>query len=332
MRSRLEIRRPVLSGVSAAVLSLCLFGCEGRRAEHVPSFDKGFWDQWSDGAAEMASYALTYPRYGQPREGTAVTIFIPEKLSRQYRVKADPGNHAPSEEIYAVKLNLVQDFPTGVYDYNLMTTAFVSMEPWQGRSAGSPIKVAFSSQEWCGLRHAQLQFDRSQVRSTSHSYFDGEADQQNTARYLRPGFSEDMLLLWARGWAWPRLEPGASMEVKVLRSAEAMSLGHQAMAWSPGTLSRSKDVSSVDVPAGTFEVEKATLTIGDAVTWDVYVEQGAPRRIIRWTSSQGHDARLIESARMKYWEMKGPGDIAQLSKLGLADEATAESAEGDSVE
>ena len=35
-----------------------------------------FWEYWGDGHAELASYDLTYPRYGEPRRSTAVTITV----------------------------------------------------------------------------------------------------------------------------------------------------------------------------------------------------------------------------------------------------------------
>ena len=38
---------------------------------------------------EIASYDLTYPRYGEPRPGLAVTIFVTEPFSAEARVKAD---------------------------------------------------------------------------------------------------------------------------------------------------------------------------------------------------------------------------------------------------
>ena len=82
-----------------------------------------FWDVWGDGKAELAAYDLTYPRYGESREGVAVTIFVTETFSDSMRVKADPGLHPKSDEFPVMKLNLVEDFPTGIYDYNLMTSA-----------------------------------------------------------------------------------------------------------------------------------------------------------------------------------------------------------------
>ena len=56
-----------------------------------------FWTHWGDGKAELDGYALTQPRYGAPRAGTAVMIFVTEDFSDSARVKADPGKHPPSD-------------------------------------------------------------------------------------------------------------------------------------------------------------------------------------------------------------------------------------------
>src|SRR5690348_13231592 len=86
-----------------------------------PAFDAAFWKQWGDGRAELSGYDLTFPRYGQLRRGVAVTVFVTETFSNSLRVKADPGKHPPADEFPVMKLNLVEDYQTGIYDYNDMT-------------------------------------------------------------------------------------------------------------------------------------------------------------------------------------------------------------------
>ena len=149
-------------------------GCGGQAgAADPPRFGGTFWKHWGDGQAELAGYDLTYPRYGELRRGTAVAIFVTETFSNELRVKADPGKHSRSDQFPVMKLNLIHDFPTGLYDYNMMTSAFVALKPVNGRPAGWPTKVSFSSQEWCGHVYQQLLFDKNKVRHQVHSYFDG---------------------------------------------------------------------------------------------------------------------------------------------------------------
>src|SRR5262249_61482614 len=90
--------------------------------EQGPEFGDAFWKQWGDGRGELCGYDLETPRYGSIRHGTAVTIFVTETFSNALRVKADPGRHPKRDEFPVMKLNLVQDFATGIHDYNLLTS------------------------------------------------------------------------------------------------------------------------------------------------------------------------------------------------------------------
>jgi hypothetical protein len=296
------------------------FGPGRPEAVQVPVIDDAFWRRWGDGAAELSSYDLTFPRYGEPRRGTAVTIFVTETFSDALRVKADPGRHRASDEVPVMKLNLVQDFPTGLYDYGLMTSTFTSLAPFRGRGAGSAVKVSFSAQEWCGHVYQQILPDARRVRSTSHSYFDGEADRDETLGYPAGAVFEDALLSWARGFAGPRLAPGASVEAAMLRSAETVRLRHAPLEWEPTTLSRSPGTSSIQVPAGAFEVDTYTAAVGGSMprTWTIHVEAAAPHRLVRWETSEGKRAELVASERLRYWEMNGGSFVEELARIGLA--------------
>lgn len=282
-----------------------------------PVFDRAFWGHWGDGQAELSSYDLVMPRYGQPRRGTAVAIFVTETFSDLLRVKADPGKHPPADQFPVMKLNLMRDFPTGVYDYNLMTSAFVALAARDGRPAGATTKVSFGSQEWCGHVYQQALFDRAGVRYQSHSYFDGEADQSGTMDYPSDGVAEDSLLLWARGLAWPTVEPGREVSVPVLRSLTSARLNHVPLAWLAAKLRRSAQVVDVAVPAGTFKANVCEVQIENERSWTIYVEESEPRRILKWETSDSQKAELIATARLKYWEMNGAGFESALEKLGL---------------
>ncbi|OGF04351.1 MAG: hypothetical protein A2W00_01615 [Candidatus Eisenbacteria bacterium RBG_16_71_46] len=281
------------------------------------SFGDNFWRLWGDGRAELAGYDLEFPRYGRPRKGTAVTIFVTETFSNSLRVKADPGKHPASDEFPVMKLNLVQDFPTGIYDYNLMTSAFVALRPVNGRPAGSATKVSFSAQEWCGQVYSQILFDHAVARLVSHSYFDGEADREERLQIPDGALAEDALLLWARGFAAPALAPGESRQVDLVRSLRFARLQHQPLSVTKATLTRRKAAGRITVPAGTFDAEVRTVAISGGPTWTFDVEAAAPHRILRWASSEGQQAQLLASDRLKYWEMNAPRYVSELAKLGL---------------
>jgi hypothetical protein len=283
-----------------------------------PRFDAKFWSVWGDGQAELNAYDLTFSRYNQLRKGVSVAIFVTETFSNTLRVKADPGKHGPGDEFPVMKLNLVKDYQTGIYDYNDMLSAFVALAPVNQRLAATPTKISFSSQEWCGHVYSQLLFGEAKARFTQHSYFDGEADQQRDMEYPRDGFSEDGLMLWARGMARPFLKPGEKSTAQMLTSLETARGKHIPLTWAYQTLSRDLKPQNLRVPAGSFEVEVFRETRKDKSWRAFYVEKAPPHRVIKWETSEGEKAELLGSDRMKYWEMNKEGGEAALQRLGVS--------------
>lgn len=324
------MRRPsfwLAAGVAALALA-CLAqegsGQDPTAALDSPDFGSAFWDHWGDGRAELAGYDLVTPRYGAERRGTAVAIFVTEPFSETARVKSDSGR---GDDVFqAMKLNLMQDFPTGVYDYHLMTSAFVALEPVSERAgepglpAGGPVKVSFSAQEWCGHVYQQALFRHDRVEQTLHSYFEGEADAESTLPGRPGGLSEDALLLWARGLAHPAVAPGESVTVPLLTGLERARLAHVDARWEEVELARSGATRELTVPAGRFEVAEARAAIrgpdGER-SWIFHVEVAPPHRIVAWQTSDGERAELRGSDRLAYWKLNGPGGEEYLERLGL---------------
>ncbi len=310
-----------LRGVTAGALIAAAAACSAHAAPPpAPAaleFGDAFWKHWGDGRAELAGYDLVYPRYGELRRGTAVAIFVTETFSNALRVKSDPGKHPAADEFPVMKLNLVQDFPTGIYDYQLMTSAFAALAPVNGRPAGSLTKVTFSAQEWCGQAFAEALFDARSLRLVSHSYFDGEADREETIAAAPGALLEDALPMWARGFLGPALAPGAHTSASVLRGLEEARLLHRPVVAREAAFTRSAATHRVTVPAGTFETETRTVAIRDGRTWTFEVERAAPHRLVRWSSSDGHRAELLGTERLRYWEMNGGEFRGAVAKLGL---------------
>lgn len=279
-----------------------------------------FWKTWGDGNAEVAGYRLVQPRYGATREGRAVLIYVTEDFSDSARVKADPGRH-PAADVYPVmKLNHVRSFQTGIYDYRLMTSTFSRV------SSGFPVaKISFTSQEWCGQVFHQLLPRDSKLESTSHSYFDGEADQRVDLPIPAGGIYEDQLPILVRGLAGPSFvgsgpEKGGGTQITVpfLRSLWSARGLHQKLAWGRATISVASE--AVPVMAGgrkymTIETQVA-VDGGPTLTFDV--EVSGSRRIVRWKSSEGDLLELMASERLPYWKLNAPGGETYLKKLGLS--------------
>lgn len=332
----MEWFRPLAAAVMLTALSPAVYA--ESKPWQPPSYDKAFGQVWYDGKAELASYDLTYPRYGELRHGTAVAVTVTEPFDPTARVKAD---QVRDDTYNVVKLNVAEDFQTGVYDYNLMTSVFVAVSPANGLPAGSATKVSFSAQEWCGHAYTQALFSAAQgrtpgVRQASHSYFEGEADQSLTLDHPAGGLAEDALMLWARGLAGPTLEPGQSTTVPVYRSLAIQRLRHTTPEWETAKLMRSGgDPETIETAAGTYECDLYIAQIGlpeldlDKLprgdkpnadrTYIFYIDtaDGGDRRLIKMTRSDGYELVLAGVDRMPYWSQHDNADEKQLEKLNL---------------
>jgi hypothetical protein len=265
----------------------------------------------------MNGYRLVQPRYGAPRRGTAVLIYVTEDFSDTLRVKADPGKHPPSDVYPVLKLNAVRDFQTGIYDYNVMTSVFARV------AAGWPLaKVSFSSQEWCGHVYHQLVPRGGSVAGLWHSYFDGEADATEKLAMPAGGVMEDALPILLRGWLGPYLPPAGSHTVPFLPSLLRARLDHRPLSWGKATIAVAAESSSVQVPAGRFDVLTWTVAPEGGSRTTYQIEAAPPHRLVRWSSDAGEQAELLGSERLAYWKLNGPGGEEYLKSLGLRPETS----------
>lgn len=307
----------------ACAITLNFSSCSGgiplpsAAAKAPQRYDEAFWETWGDGFAEVSTYELVMPRYGEPRDGESIMIFVSETFSESQRVKADAGRHPKADEFPVMKLNWQKNFQTGIYDYSEMLSSFLGLGAIGGRPPGTLTKLSFSRQEWCGHMFAQALFDSSRIRVSGSSYFDGDADLSQTLPIPSEGISEDGLAFWARGMSAPFLKPGESRDVPFLTSLRSARDAHQPLAWSRINLTRNATLQKLDAPAGEFEVETFSAQLANGKGFVFFVEKDAPYRIIRWQFTSGEAAALIASERVKYWELNRPGGEAALRSLGL---------------
>lgn len=255
-----------------------------------------FKEYWYSGLAEVTSYELKQERYGEIRNGTAVNIFVTEDFLPEEQVKA---NRAGEGTVSVLKLNQVKKFTTGLYPYSIMTSTFSPVN-----SKKHALKSTHSMQEWCGQIYMQLN-NRKKFDIQSHSYFEGEADQN---------FSLEKTWLENEIWNLIRLNPEElpTGEFSMIPSFEFARMYHKPLEQ---------------------EAVKGSLTQGDSLTTYrltypelkreliVYFESSFPYSIERWEEILPNGLKT-EAVKMKrlhidYWTKNGKEDAFLRDSLNL---------------
>lgn len=282
--------------------------------------DPAFASYWHDGNAELDGYRLTIQRYGHERTGRAVAVFVTEPFSRSRHVKLDDPTKSTGDALDVLKLNLIRDFQTGIYDYHTILTLFADADDF------SAPKVAFSCSEWCGQVYEELNVSAGTLTQRVASYFEGESAQR-TLVVPAGGIQEDQLFVLLRGLRGPFLAPSQRRSLPFLASPFYRRLAHRPTVWADATIERLSSAQSVRVPAGTFETDAYVIHPADGRTGRFDVERAYPHRIIRWSWKPapgasplgGTDAgELTGSRRLQYWRTHDHGDERLLDSLGIA--------------
>lgn len=208
---------------------------ETKSEEKLPIKTKpssAFKTYWYSGEAEITSYKLEQARYGEMREGTAVLIFVTEDFLPDIQVKAD--RRSP-ETIPVLKLNATKKFNTGLYSYSIMQSVFYPV--WNNQHA---LKVSNSVQEWCGHVYTQLN-NRTAFEIDSHSYFEGEADEN---------FSLQKTVLENELWTQLRIDPQSlpTGNIEIMPSFEFIRLKHVPLKAYNATATLNKDLYTIHYP------------------------------------------------------------------------------------
>ena len=300
--------------LNLSLFALLLWSCEQKAEQpitvepdssevkftYTPSQE--YKDYWFNGTAEISSYVLTQARYGELREGQAVTVFVTEPFSISSNTKADnPSAADPS----VLKLNFTKNFNTGIYPYSMMNSSFFPFEDGQ-----HSLKVSTSVQEWCGQVHMELK-NREQFQIDIDSYFEGESKSDLK---LEKTLLEDDL------WSMIRLRPDnlpqgdfeAIPGFFYLRLKHVESKAYKAV----GTLSTTDSTS-------TYSVSYPDLNRNLSITYKTEF----PHQITGWTEEypEGYsnpkimktEGRLIKSIRSDYWRRNSNQDSVLRDSLGL---------------
>jgi hypothetical protein len=246
-------------------------------AQLSPTFKK----HWFDGFAEINSYELTQSRYGQQRKGKAVLIFVTEDFLAKEQVKA---NQKSKTTIPVLKSNRTKSFLTGIYPYSIMSSSFSSL-----KKKHPLIKTVASIQEWCGQSYLQLNAREKENTLVSHSYFEGEADQNLK---LPKTVSEDEL------WNLIRLNPKnlPQGEFILLPSLEIIRLNH---------IEAKAVKATASLEGGNYTLYIPSLQRSLSIHFD----QNFPYTIEGWEEKYDHKgeqytstAKRIHTERRQYWQ------------------------------
>lgn len=256
---------------------------DATKQERNPAFDA----YWYAGEAELSSYTLKQARYGEIREGHAVLIYVTEDFLKKEQVKADRYNKS---NIPVLKLNYTKKFNTGIYPYSIMQSTFYPVS-----DDGHALKVSASMQEWCGHVYSQLN-NRSQFELTSHSYFEGEADQS---------FSLPKTHLENEIWTKIRINPSKlpTGKMEMIPSLEFCRLKHKACKAYKATASLVQEaglsVYTIDYPAlnRSLTIEFQSTFPHVIESWSETFQSGFGSNAKTLTST----AKRIKTVQSKYW-------------------------------
>lgn len=256
------------------------------------------------GQAEISRYALTQTRYGEPREGDAIFVFVTEDFLPETQVKYE-GGARDETPVKVVKLNAIRRFRTGIYDYSLMRSVFSPLVAPTAR--GSALKVTASVQDWCGQTWLQVNRRGGALEVTGHSYFEREGEE---------AYRIDEALLEDELWTIARLDPTTlpTGELKVVPSVFSARLEHEkpAVAGATGAIDETDD--------GLLHYR---LAYAGGRRLELTIRRDAPHRIERFEEFEG----TVSTARgerthtvvTEYWNQHGRAFDDWRAKLGLAD-------------
>ena len=271
-----------------------------------------FYAHWADGKAEISSYEVVQPRYGELRQGYGVMIFVTESLHRQTFIKVDSPT-PEADQFYALKLNHILKFTTGIYDYSVMTSVFSQVagerQPFELR------RISFSAQEWCGQVFDEALFSDGQINGHISSYFASEGRGTYQLKHPEHFASEDHLLIRIRELQGLFMALGEVREVEVLPSFWQLRQAHQPHAVVSGRLHKVAE-EQIETAAGALASVRWELNIGQRQR-TLWTEKAYPHRILRWEDDDGGRGALMRTMRVPYWKLQANADEVYRRELGI---------------
>lgn len=275
-------------------------------AEHArrfPSFER----YWYQGSAELARYDLTQQRYGSPREGHAVLIFVTEPFLPDAQVKHELEDGR--DDVSVLKLNHYRRFYTGIYPYTALTSTFGAVD-----HQGEALKSTATVTEWCGQAFTQLNRRDGGWAMELRSYFQAEGDQDEQ---LESAPLEDSLFIRGRFGA-EALPTGDSLSL--IPALHYLRFRHQPVKpyAASASVDRARDETYGAGELVRYEVRYPQL----GRTLVIFFEPAFPFDVLGWEERQEGEEGVTRAVRTHaivtdYWSHNGPEDDAYREALGL---------------
>jgi hypothetical protein len=258
---------------------------------------KDFNAYWYAGQAELCSYDFIIDRYGELRKGYAVAVFVTEDFSKSKQVKLD--NVVPSDAIPVLKLNAIQRFETGVYDYSVMQSVFT---PIDYKTYPNSLKWNTTVQDWCGQVFTQLNLVPTGYKVSQFSYFETEGDEQITTATA---------MLESELFTRLRIDPASivSGSQKMIADLSFSRLRHKPVAAITANVTNDAGKCTVVYPELKRQME-------------IQYETKSPHTILGWKETTT-DGKLISEAKLRkqiksaYWAHHSEIDAPLRKELGL---------------
>jgi len=286
--------------------SIAVFLCLTSLSALATESPGNFKDYWYKGKAELNRFSLEQSRYGEIYKGEAVLIFVTEPFLTDTEVKYEHGDR--SKAVSVLKLNFTRRFFTGIYPYTLITSTFSPVDVKKQRT----LKIASSTQEWCGVTYSQLNWKNDQYHAMLHSYFQDEADREMD---LNPAWLEDEI--WTRIRLAPETLPTGN--VQMLPGFQYIRIMHQPVKAQNASVKLSSDSQTT-----TYTIEYKDLKRQVVI----HFQKQFPYAILGWeeTAPGGFtlDSPMLttravrtNSILLDYWDHHGNEDAMYRKQLGI---------------
>lgn len=273
--------------------------------------DPEFNAYWYTGKAELSSYDLQQARYGEMHEGKSLMIFVTEDFLLEDQVKKESASSGKATSI--LKLNKIDRFKTGLYDYSIMLSTFT---PIQRNLFPQALKTTFTSQDWCGQSFMQMNLKEGGYLASTRSYFESEGDEDIN---LGNAILEDEL------WTRLRMDPLSLPQGKVqfISSSQHIRLRHTELTTEQAEVrltlqvtddNREQYVYSVNFDSG----RKLTIFFQSVFPYRIYgweekVKSGFGQSS-KWLTTK---ATLDKTIKSSYWAENSPEFMPKRKELGL---------------